>query len=341
MKRLFLIGAPRSGTTWVAKVFDAHPDVIYRHEPDSALSNSHIPAHVPEEDLSAYIDDARAYVDRLFTVSNLKTNSARPWFPKSYRSPGASLLRNTIVTALRGAERVPALKPWAQTRNVPDFLSKRPPTVPFYVAKSVIGGGRAGLYARACTDIRFLLIVRHPCGFVASQLRGAELGLMRAQWPINAMTNTCSARRRGVQNADFKRMDSCRLAAWYWLIFNEAMLETTRGLSNCALFDYDRACSDPTRHFRAAYAHAGIPMTEAVSTFLQASDKPTAMKSSVTGIRRALNRHAYFSVSRNTKEAPQRWRSDLSAAQIAAVADVVGDSPVLDGLGFSFELASQ
>ena len=29
-----LIGLPRSGTTWIAKIFDSHPDVLYYHEPD-------------------------------------------------------------------------------------------------------------------------------------------------------------------------------------------------------------------------------------------------------------------------------------------------------------------
>jgi hypothetical protein len=32
---LLLFGMPRSGTTWLAKIIDSHPDIIYRHEPDS------------------------------------------------------------------------------------------------------------------------------------------------------------------------------------------------------------------------------------------------------------------------------------------------------------------
>ena len=31
---ILILGSPRSGTTWLAKIFDSHPDILYRHEPD-------------------------------------------------------------------------------------------------------------------------------------------------------------------------------------------------------------------------------------------------------------------------------------------------------------------
>jgi hypothetical protein len=32
---LLVVGAPRSGTTWLGKILDSHPHVVYRHEPNS------------------------------------------------------------------------------------------------------------------------------------------------------------------------------------------------------------------------------------------------------------------------------------------------------------------
>ena len=34
---ILILGAPRSGTTWLAEIIDSHPDVLYRHEPDVTL----------------------------------------------------------------------------------------------------------------------------------------------------------------------------------------------------------------------------------------------------------------------------------------------------------------
>jgi hypothetical protein len=31
---ILILGLPRSGTSWLGKVFDSHPDVAYLHEPD-------------------------------------------------------------------------------------------------------------------------------------------------------------------------------------------------------------------------------------------------------------------------------------------------------------------
>jgi hypothetical protein len=32
---ILVFGLPRSGTTWLGKIFDSHPETLYRHEPDS------------------------------------------------------------------------------------------------------------------------------------------------------------------------------------------------------------------------------------------------------------------------------------------------------------------
>jgi len=44
---LFIVGMTRGGNTWLGKIFDAHPDVLYRHEPDSILKTKTVPAFCP------------------------------------------------------------------------------------------------------------------------------------------------------------------------------------------------------------------------------------------------------------------------------------------------------
>src|SRR5690349_19178518 len=47
----FILGAPRSGTTWLGKIFDSHPSVLYRHEPDIAAA-AKLPLLVANDDIT-------------------------------------------------------------------------------------------------------------------------------------------------------------------------------------------------------------------------------------------------------------------------------------------------
>ena len=56
---VFIVGTARSGTTFLAKLLDSHPDVLYRHEPDSVLVNTEIPFLQRREDLGTFLAPAR------------------------------------------------------------------------------------------------------------------------------------------------------------------------------------------------------------------------------------------------------------------------------------------
>jgi len=318
LKRVFIIGLPRSGTTWVAKTFDAAPDVIYRHEPDSAVSNTRMPQFVEPARYDAFVSEARDYVSELFGVSTLKTCGAQPWFEKSYRSRAAEFTRSGIVAALRAAEAASFSRRWARRQRVPDFVTSRARDATSVVVKSVIAAGRAGLYARALPDVRFLAVIRHPCGFVASQLRGADLGLLSTRWPVQSMADTEQARRRGLTVARLEALTPEEIAAWYWVIANEAMFEGLEGRSNAAAFAYDLACLDPGRYFEDAFAHAELPMQPQTRAFIdEVRDRPPDGSAK------------YYSLFRNPRESSQKWRQELSPAQIDAVLAIAGESEVL------------
>ena len=59
---LFIVGMTRGGNTWLGKIFDAHPDVFYRHEPDSILKTRRLPAFCEDRDIGRYLQIGRAHV---------------------------------------------------------------------------------------------------------------------------------------------------------------------------------------------------------------------------------------------------------------------------------------
>src|SRR5271156_2288923 len=90
---VLLLGAPRSGTSWLAKIFDSHPDVLYRHEPDTVLRTWDLPWMCPPDEVYLHVEGARSYLRQLIDIATLKTAGSRPMFPKRYQGTPARLVR--------------------------------------------------------------------------------------------------------------------------------------------------------------------------------------------------------------------------------------------------------
>ena len=118
---VFLLGAPRSGTTWLAKLFDSHPNVLYRNEPDSVLHEPRVPLLCQPEDIGQYRAIAHDYIERLLDIRTLKTSGSLPVFAKHFTLPLADPLRRLWIYALHLAAAVPAAKRLAERLPVPDL----------------------------------------------------------------------------------------------------------------------------------------------------------------------------------------------------------------------------
>src|ERR1700734_3743019 len=97
---ILILGAPRSGTTWLAKIFDSHPDVLYLHEPDAVLRNPTLPLICPNSEIKNYVSVARDYIARLCATQTLKTVGLLPIFPKAYRNRVAHGVRLALILGL-------------------------------------------------------------------------------------------------------------------------------------------------------------------------------------------------------------------------------------------------
>src|SRR3978361_1129199 len=154
---ILVLGSPRSGTTWLAKIFDSHPDILYRHEPDELKLPT--PGLKPGERVREWLRQR-----------GLRAAAKRPNFPKSWRPPPMDTVRQVLAAALAIGERLPVSSLAAKRIGVPDLVAPNGGGSVRAAVKLVNWDG--SLAARTMPDARCVFILRHPCGQIASVMTG-------------------------------------------------------------------------------------------------------------------------------------------------------------------------
>src|SRR5262245_25394515 len=218
---ILLLGAPRCGTSWIAKIFDSHPDVLYRHEPDIVLRGDPIPFLCPREDIARWRDQARAYLERLAEVRTLKAAGSLPMFRKRYSGILSHAARVGWIYALRGAEVLARGAKAPRSAEIPDFIARKNGDPPALVFKSVSALGRARLFADAWPRSKIILILRHPCGQVASAVRGRSMGKFENTSSVKWLLRLPLASQLGLTEDVIAGLSPVEQNAWEWVLLNQ------------------------------------------------------------------------------------------------------------------------
>ncbi len=302
---VLLFGLPRSGTTWLAKVFDSHPDVLYRHEPDTVWRGRHLPVWPPATPSAAALSEARAYLDRLMRTRTLKTIGTRPLFPKAYRGAVAERVHAALIEAVRLAERLggPRL---ARRVTIPDWVAATAWGGITLVLKSVSSPTRLGLFAQALPGCRVIYTLRHPCGQVASMRRGERLGLFEHALDLDWLLAGPEAKAHGLDPATFARWPLLERLAWQWVLLNERALADLAHHPAARVVRHADLARAPLAQARELLAFAGLSLPPATAAFIRRSTEHTG----ATG---------YYRVFRNAAAEIDKWRSELSAEEQARI----------------------
>lgn len=310
-RTILLFGLPRSGTTWLGKIFDSHPETLYRHEPDSVLHATDIPLFVDSAEHDEYEPLVRPYVDRLVTVRTPKVSSKLPLFPKTYLSRPAFLVRRGLIVLSKIVERY--WRPLA----IPDLIRPGDRPKVRLVWKSIESNGRLGLFAKALPEARVIHIIRHPCGNLASILRGEATGGFTASESlsedygiIRLLLDTQAATSRKLSLEQMRALTPVERLAWIWALTNENVMNATDGAANCTTIRYEDLCADPLEVSRRLFAFARLPWHRQTEDFIRLSTERESRK--------------FHSVFKIPAKAVSRWREELPGPDIDRILAIAG-----------------
>lgn len=307
---VLLFGMPRSGTTWLGKIFDSHPDTLYRHEPDSRGTLNALPMFACNGDAEKHRLFLQEYVRLLPAIRDEKVSASLPIFAKRYYNAPQLALRKLLVYGTKAAARLLGSLP------VPDVVNVTDRSDVTVVWKSIESLGRLGVLTRLFPEARCLLILRHPCGYVSSVLRGDakrkfESGTPSSEdWDVYRMLLELPvARQRGLELAAVKAMTPVERLALRWALYYEHALTETAGMENVLAVRYEDFCEYPQQETQKAYAHCRLAWTPETARFIADST--------------SHENTAYYSVFKDPKVAASKWKQQLSADDVGQIMQIV------------------
>ncbi|MGI9508590.1 MAG: sulfotransferase [Geminicoccaceae bacterium] len=308
----FIMGLGRSGTTFLAKLIDSSPDVLYRHEPDAILPGD-MPSLLSRDDLERHLPAARAYVLAMTRCRRLRATGHLPVFRKAYRSGLANLAFQPMVLSTKFARSLRLPLP----DSMPDLVARDRDVV--YLIKSVRSLGRARLFADAFPAMASIHILRHPCAVCASTQVGIDKGVMSS----NVFLPSLFAQKEAadypfsledMQNATFEEQ-----IAFRWMLLNDKAAADMEGAPGYLQIRYEDLCTDLEHMSRVVFDHLGLALGEQTKRFIHDISRPVTSETSSGG---------YFKINRPVTSAVDKWKTQLEPNCVARIRDVVSHSPL-------------
>jgi hypothetical protein len=308
---ILLMGLPRSGTTWIAKMFDSHPLTVYLHEADRGEILRSMPLAPDVSDAQALRPVTEAFAQSLLKIRDTHVLGSQPQFRKDYRSHVAAAMYRLNVISSKAVSTVGWR--WPIFHGV-DYDKVTDLSV---VWKSVISIGRLGVFVRTLKNRHAIVLLRHPCGHVASLLRGeAE---HRFRFPpsedyglFEILLKTETARNHGLTLRHLMSLHPAERLAWRWVIMYEKALADIQGMEGCVSLRYEDFCVNPELHARQLFEFCGLQWSSATTEFI---------KRSIT-----TDKKKYYAVFKNPLMSAMRWQSELNEDDIERIYRIVRES---------------
>ncbi|NOZ52942.1 MAG: sulfotransferase [Gammaproteobacteria bacterium] len=273
---LIVAGLPRSGTTWLEGILNAHPSVFLYHEIDDADSK-----------------------EKAFSTINHKINAKTE---QAYQ-----------LALMKGVEHLkhPSNYDPSNKRNA-DLVGFK--TVGRFTHPTVFS------WMRKTLDFpKTIFIIRHPCGYAASQLRFPSLKNVPAseiirneKWYIESLNG----------NVD----SDISLAQFYaltWKLSNGLILNDNIDTNNFYYLIYEDLCKSPETETHKIFNFLELAMHKKVSTYLKKSTNPNE------NLLTKLWSKRFYSTTKNPLDSANKWKKELSEKQQSEIMAELNHSPLM------------
>ncbi len=310
---ILLFGMPRSGTTWIGKIVDSHPMTLYKHEPDTLKRIPDVPLLPKLEDIDRFAPSIAGYMSEVRRIRASRVCGKSPMFPKAYYS----LVQWRFLCLSRSFAKLgERIHPEFPLVGVPCAASVQGHRV---VWKSIESLGRLGVLMQTLGDVHAVHIVRHPCGYVASVLRGEARHKFDDARPssedyglLNQLARTVQARRRGLTVEALSRMRPVERLAWRWAIFNEKAMEESGGNQRYSIVRYEDFCREPVDNAKLLFDRLGLGWNGQTEAFVVRST--------------TMDRPSYYGVYKDPTRAANRWQQELEKDDIAQIMSIASQT---------------
>lgn len=239
----------------------------------------------------------------------------QPLFPKRYQSATGLAAYRASVVAAKAASHVRRHFPSVYRPTGAGGRNAR------VVWKSVESSGRLGACIEALPEVRAIHLMRHPCGVVASRLRGAvkhgfgqptwEAGGL---WVLKQLLAATGGQARGMDLDAIRRLTPEEQETWSWMLTQEKILADVAGNERVFTVRYEDVCAEPIEMTRRMFEFAGLDWQPQTERFVLASTRASDSD--------------YYSVFKNPQASAERWHSELEPQVIERVERILRGSPV-------------
>lgn len=304
--QILVVGLARSGTTWLAKMLDSHPTTLYRHESDYPPAFPRMPFIVAPDRTNLYQAGLQSFAHSLRGLNRVRQTGPLPFFPKN----GERLFNHYGRTAVTLATKMAGSR--LGNIRVPELFQPPDSDRLRILWKSVWSMGRVGVIAQALRPINILLILRHPCGVIASRRKGVEEGRMA---PVSGAEMqeliTCRSALAERLLGKINQSDPVEYEAFRWAVLNSKAIGELRNVPGCRVILYEDLCADPQAVMHDVMLLIGLSWDPQVEHFIHRSTSVTSSR--------------YYGLYRRPERLDQ-WRATTSRAIQDRILEIVRES---------------